>query len=107
MTNVILTQIPVADLETIILNSCRKAIAEISIPPASANDDITDLNGAAQILKVTPATIYSYVYKKAIPVMKRRGRLYFSKAALTEWITSSQRKSREEIRQATVEPTNG
>lgn len=102
MENLMITQITIDELQKIILNSCRKAIAEISVHPSAAKDDITDLNGAAEILKVTPATIYSYVYKKAIPVMKRRGRLYFSRAALTEWITSSQRMSREEIRNSST-----
>lgn len=52
-------------------------------------DDLLSIEQAAELLHLKKPTIYSMVSNGDVPYSKRRGRLYFSKAKLIEWATSS------------------
>ena len=95
------------ELEVLVLNQVRKALAEVHhVKDDSIKDELLTIDKAADILSVSVPTVYGYVHKKQIPVMKRRGRLYFSRSEILEWIKSSRRMTREEIRQAAAESLN-
>jgi len=57
----------------------------------SESDHLLTIEEAAKFLKVAVTTIYDYVHRREIPHSKIRKRLYFSKAALVEWINTSGR----------------
>jgi len=106
MTNVILHPLQLNELEALIYNQCRKAFAEMKTPTATKKDEIVTIEDAAKILHLTTPTIYGLVHKKLIPSMKRRGRLYFNRMELENWITSSRRMTSDELKQSTIESLN-
>lgn len=60
-------------------------------------DQLLTVKEAAQLLELSVATIYGYVQRKEIPVMKRSKRLYFSKVELIAWIKAGRKKTISEI----------
>jgi len=104
MQEFILSHLPKDELETLVFNQVRKALAEVH--PAKADlfkEDLLTIDKAAEMLSVSVPTIYGYVHQRNIPVMKRRGRLYFSKSELLSWIKSGRQMTRDEIRRAAEE----
>lgn len=101
--NVILHPLQLNELEALILNQVRKALAEIKLPAPPAKDEIITIDEAAKILHLTTATIYGLVHKKQLPVMKRRGRLYFSRHELEIWIKNSRVMTNDELKEATLQ----
>lgn len=61
-------------------------------------DQLLNVKEAAKFLELSVPTMYGYVQKKQIPVMKRHKRLYFSKQELMEWIREGRKKTVSEIR---------
>jgi excisionase family DNA binding protein len=49
------------------------------------NDQILDREGAAALLRVSPATIYKWVHERRIPFRKHGSRLAFSRVELEDW----------------------
>ena len=99
MQDFILSPLTLNELETLIFNQVRKALKESLL---ASNDPVKDelltIESAADLLSVTVPTVYGYVHQRAIPCMKRRGRLYFSKVELLAWIRSSRRSTTDEIK---------
>jgi len=99
MQDLILSPLSLKDLETLIYNQVRKALKESLL---ASNDPVKDelltIESAADLLSVTVPTVYGYVHQRAIPCMKRRGRLYFSKVELLAWIRSGRRSTTDEIK---------
>ena len=99
MQDFILSPLTLNELETLIFNQVRKALKESLL---ASNDPVKDelltIESAAELLSVTVPTVYGYVHQRAIPCMKRRGRLYFSKVELLAWIRSSRRSTTDEIK---------
>lgn len=60
-------------------------------------NDLLTIDEAAQLLDLARATVYNLVSKRQLPVFKKSGRLYFSKAALIEWIKSGKKATKEEL----------
>ena len=52
----------------------------------TAEDDIIDVKTAAEILGLSPATVYGKTHRNEIPFFKRGKKLRFSKSALIEWL---------------------
>lgn len=99
MQEFILSPLPLNELETLILNQVRKALAEVH--PAKSDpikDELLTIKQAAEMLSVSVPTVYGYVHQRAIPCMKRRGRLYFSKLELLTWVQSGRRATADEIK---------
>ena len=99
MQDFILSPISLKDLETLIFNQVRKAVTEIhQVTNDPVKDELLTIEAAATLLSVTVPTVYGYVHQRAIPCMKRRGRLYFSKVELLAWIRSGRRSTTDEIK---------
>jgi excisionase family DNA binding protein len=97
-TDVILSPIRLNELETLILNQVRKALAEVTPPKTdTVKNELLTVKQAADLLSVSVPTIYGYVHFRSIPCMKRRGRVYFSKPELLAWIKSGKRSTMDEI----------
>ncbi|MBQ4820577.1 helix-turn-helix domain-containing protein [Aquimarina sp. MMG016] len=60
-------------------------------------DQLFSVKEAATFLEVSAPTIYGYVQRKQIPVMKKHKKLYFSKLELIDWIKTGRKKTIEEI----------
>lgn len=67
--------------------------------PIEQSEQLLTVEGAAQFLNLTVATIYSKVSKGELPVMKRSKRLYFSKTELIDYLKGGRKKSNAEIEQ--------
>lgn len=63
------------------------------------NEELLTIEGAANLLKLSVATIYTKVCKNEIPVNKQGKRLYFYRAELLDWIKSGRIKTIAEIQQ--------
>lgn len=62
-------------------------------------DRLLNVKEAASFLELSVPTVYGYVQRKQIPVMKKHKRLYFSKKELTDWIKSVRKKTVSEIQE--------
>lgn len=94
MTETILISMPVADLQTIIVdcvNTCLKS--HLPENPAQEQDSLLNITQAAELLGLSVPTLYSKVSKREIPVNKQGNRLYFSRLELTEWIKTGKKKT--------------
>ena len=99
MQDFILSPISLSELETLVLNQVRKALKESLLTSSDpVKDELLTIESAAELLSVTVPTVYGYVHQRAIPCMKRRGRLYFSKVELLAWIRSGRRSTTDEIK---------
>jgi excisionase family DNA binding protein len=59
--------------------------------------DLLTVDEAAKLLNLARATVYNLVSKRKIPVFKKRSRLYFSKAALLDWIKAGKKSTVDEL----------
>ena len=99
MQDFILSPLSLSELETLVLNQVRKALKESLIASSDpVKDELLTIESAAELLSVTVPTVYGYVHQRAIPCMKRRGRLYFSKVELLAWVKSARRSTVDEIK---------
>lgn len=72
-------------------------------PTDQPEADLLNIDEAAQLLNLARATVYNLVSKKQIPVFKKGKRLYFSKAALLDWVQSGKKPTLEEIAEEVAE----
>ena len=99
MQEFILSPLPLKELETLVLNQVRKALAEVNTAKSDPlKDELLTIESAAEMLSVSVPTVYGYVHQRNIPYMKRRGRLYFSKLELLAWVKSTRRSTIDEIK---------
>lgn len=66
-------------------------------PIEKENDSILNVNEAAELLSLKVSTIYSKCQRGELPVMKKSGRLYFSKSELIAYLKSGTRLNIEQI----------
>ena len=81
-----------------------KKLLEIEKLLKLSSDEIFDIEGAANFLKMTKSTLYQYVVNRKIPFFKPNKRLYFSKLSLMEWLQDYKIKSIEELEKE-MQPT--
>lgn len=99
----IMEQFTFDDLPNIIGKLCAKLDAiEMLLKSNKSIDtgneeELLTIEGAAELLKLSVATIYTKVCKNEIPVNKQGKRLYFYKVELLEWIKSGRIKTIAEI----------
>lgn len=65
--------------------------------PPTAQDELMTVDEAAKFLHLSVATLYAKVSAMTIPVSKRAGRLYFSKAELIDYVKGGRKKTQAEI----------
>jgi predicted alpha/beta-fold hydrolase len=70
------------------LSEIKNLIVNLNNQPTKQKpeEDLTDHQGAAKILKKSVGTVYNLVSKNKVPHFKRGGKLYFSKKALLNYI---------------------
>jgi excisionase family DNA binding protein len=81
------------------LDKIEKLLKERKIHDSDKNEELLTIEGAAELLKLSVATIYTKVCKNEIPVNKQGKRLYFYRAELLDWIKSGRIKTTLEIQQ--------
>ncbi len=97
MDDVILTPIRISDLESLVYNQSRRAMAEFaSGKPEQKTVGLMNVQQAAEFIGRSKATIYSLVHLRKIPFMKKGG-LFFSRKQLTDWINSGSMSTQDDI----------
>jgi excisionase family DNA binding protein len=81
------------------LDKIEKLLKERKINDSDNNEELLTIEGAAELLKLSVATIYTKVCKNEIPVNKQGKRLYFYRAELLDWIKSGRIKTIVEMKQ--------
>lgn len=100
MGNIILTT--ESELELLIENSIRKAIAEnLAFRPGIQNDLLT-LTEAANYLQLAKQTIYGYTSSREIPHLKKGKSLRFRKIDLDKWLADGRQLTRHEIQEKDI-----
>ena len=84
------------------LNHIERLLLSQNESKQTASDKFLNIKEAADFIGLSVPTVYGLVHRLDIPHMKRNKRLYFSKQALTEWITSGHRKTKQEIESAAL-----
>jgi excisionase family DNA binding protein len=82
-----------SNIETLLLN-LKFPSNSLSDP---TKDELLTVTQVADILSISTATIYGYVHFRSIPCMKRKGRLYFSKKKVLNWVKEGERSTLDEI----------
>jgi excisionase family DNA binding protein len=59
----------------------------------SEKDEIFNVTETAKFLGLAKQTVYQLVSRNAIPVMKRAGKLYFSRQEIEKWLKANRRIS--------------
>lgn len=68
-----------------------------------APPEFLTVNQAAELLNLTPASVYGMVYEKRIPFSKPNGRLYFLRSDLVEWVRQGRKATNDELNESTRE----
>ncbi len=97
MQAVTITQITPPELEILIENSIRKILGSQKHEHHLDSDHLLTIQEASAFLNLTVPTLYGYVHRAEIPVMKKSKRLYFSKQQLMDWVKEGQKKTISEI----------
>jgi excisionase family DNA binding protein len=66
-------------------------------PREDSENELMNIEEAAEFLKVSVAAIYSKVSRQEIPFSKPGKRLYFNRTELNEWVRLGKRKSVSEL----------
>ena len=88
-------------LDQIISKKVSEAMSEaitpqVSIPPKAPVSDLLTVSQCMEYLQLARQTIYGLVNRREIPFFKK-GRLYFSKKELDEWLISSKKETKATI----------
>lgn len=81
------------------LDEIEKLLKSRKIIDIDNEEELLTIEGAAKLLNLSVATIYTKVCKNEIPVNKQGKRLYFYKVELLDWIKSGRIKTIAEIQQ--------
>jgi excisionase family DNA binding protein len=79
------------------LDEIEKLLKAKKSADADEKEDLLTIEGAAKLLNLSVATIYTKVCKNEIPVNKQGKRLYFYRTELMDWIKSGRIKTITEI----------
>ena len=63
-----------------------------------SDDGLLTISGAGALLNITKNTIYKLAQHRAIPYIKKGGRLYFLKDELLAWVKEGKQKTEQELR---------
>lgn len=101
MQETILISLPVAQLQTLIID-CVNACLDVRTNQTSQNeaDELLTVQDTAKFLSLSVATVYTLI-SKGLPVMKRSKRCYFSKVELINYLKQGRKKTASEISKET------
>ena len=100
MHNLVLSPIDPEELIRRISDQVTENILKIVNSNSSTSrptKDLLSVEEAANLLNLSPATIYTKVSKGELPVMKRSKRLYFSQLELIDYLKEGRKKSQNEL----------
>lgn len=110
MEQIILTSLPLKDLETVIIdcvNACLRNHKSHQPNLSQTNnalqekDEILGIKEASSFLKLSIPTLYKYCGEKTIPYMKKRGEILFFRKELLKWAVEGRRKTINDLHQDT------
>jgi len=102
MENVIFTQLSIPEIRQLFrqeIETCFAAQKQRNIQEPE-EDQLLNVQQAAELLNLSVPTLYGYSQRAEIPVCKRGKRLYFSKRSLFEWINQGRKRT---LAETTVE----
>jgi excisionase family DNA binding protein len=79
------------------LDAIERLLQSSSDNHSEKPDLLLTIEGAAEFLTLTKATLYSKVSKGEIPFMKRSKRLYFSRTELMDYVKGGKQRTIEEV----------
>lgn len=85
------------ELENLVQNSVRKALAEQSFPSSINDDKPLSIDEASAFLKKPKSTLYQLTSTRQIPFSKMGKQLLFFKKDLLVWIEEGKKKTKKEI----------
>lgn len=74
------------------LSNIENILLDIKHAPKEQADELLTVPQTAEFLNLTIPTIYGKVNKHELPVMKRGGRLYFSRTELMNYLKAGSRE---------------
>lgn len=89
-------QITPDELQTLIKRAVQSALSNLELVNKD-EEQLMTIKEAASFLNLTVTTIYSKVSRRELPVNKQRGRLYFLKSELMDYIKQGRRATNDEI----------
>ena len=91
---------PFAEIE-VRLSNIENLILDLKHQPKQVSTEQTEqlltIQQASEFLNLSVPTLYGYVHRSEIPVMKKSKRLYFSKKELFAWVKTGRKKTVSEI----------
>jgi len=101
MNQFITITLSVEELTALVESSIKSALANMttSTPPVK-EPEFLDVSGAAALLHLKPATLYSYCHYNKIPYLKRSGKLYFERSVVLAWIREGRHETAKAIQEA-------
>jgi len=104
MTEQVLFSLPLERLEPIFKSWVRDVLSQDKHEKTEPIEEVfLTVDETAEFLKVKRATVYGYIYNRAITNFKRRGKIYFKKSDLVKWRAEGRRMTRDEIALAAAE----
>lgn len=88
------------------LSNLEKALQGLTTLLTQKQDVPMSIDDASKFLSLEKSYLYQLCSKNKIPFYKPAGKIYFSKAELTNWIFSKKQKSKQEIQDALNEGIN-
>ena len=79
------------------LKALAREVRALRQAPSKPADDIGGLDLACSITRLAKRTVYKLTHRKAIPHLKRGGRLYFKRSELEAWIEAGRRLTIDEM----------
>ncbi|MEP6465849.1 MAG: helix-turn-helix domain-containing protein [Parafilimonas sp.] len=103
MENLVFTQLSISEIRQLFRQELQTYFDNKPQTVAKDIDELLSIQQAADLIKLSVATIYGLVSRSEIPVSKKGKRLYFSQQELTEWIKAGRKKT---IAETAAEATN-
>lgn len=85
------------------LDRFENLLLEIKQSAGTDKEEVLDIKGAAELLDLKPATLYSKVSKGEIPASKQGRKLVFSRSKLVEWCLQGERENISKKRSQAIE----
>ena len=103
MEEMILSPIPVVDLEDMIKRAVQDALR--SYTPENMTKDMLTLEEACEFTGLKKPTLYALASKREIPHSKKGKLLYFSRRELDTYLREGRRKKRGEKKAGGIRPS--
>lgn len=93
--DITVTNLTIDDITRAIRNELRSYFEQQE--EKEREDEIGGIELAIELTRLAKPTIYSLVWARKIPHLKKGKKLYFSRKEIKEWLTEGKRKTQDEI----------